>query len=978
MKKFTQKIAILILISLTPFISIYGQAVKPEKVTTAIYHDVIGPIKNLPALTVAELEAEKYTKKVVRNEELKERQYPFASNALPKGPDPVWQKEMGTTVNPNRDLVNVFSGQNSFSDPPDDNGTVGPNHYMQTINVKYTIYDKSGNLLAGPTNLNTLFEGVPGANRNDGDPIVLFDEQIGRFFVAEFSGIGGAPDYMLIAISQTDDPTGMWDRWSFPMTGFPDYMKFGVWRDAYYMGTNTYSGNDIYAFERDVMIAGGESPQLVQFNNPWRPNSGFHCVLPVDNDGEFAPEGTPGLFMTINDDAWGGSAQDQIWIYELDVDWDNPNNSTFNRVQQIIVEPFDSNFGPSWDNIKQPGTSQELDAINQILMHRVQYRNFDGSQHIVCQHTVDVDGTDHAGIRWYELEYADSEWGIRQSSTYAPDDDSRWMGSIAMNSNHEIALAYSVSSSSTYPSIRYTGQSAAENAISSGILNVEEVSIHEGSASQTSSNRWGDYSNISLDPNDDLTFWFTSQYNISGQQRGTKIAAFSVTSVPLAEFSAVDTIVPTGQETTFIDESYGSPTEWLWNFEGGSPPTSTDQNPENIIYNADGAYDVQLIAINDNGSDTILKEDFITVSSSVLPVVDFMVNKKGICLNDTALFTDLSLFSPIQWEWEFNPATITFINGTSSESQNPEVIFNNPGVYDVTLTATNMNGESSSTQNEMVHAGGYMLEFFETFENDGLLFHEWTIENPDDDITWEVFEIGGTSPGNTAMGINFTAYQAIGERDRLVSPPLNLTGITNASLSFQHAYAKRLEEASDSLIIYISTDCGESWSRIFEGGEDGSGNFATHELTEDFWPETASDWCISGWGATCITLSLNEYIGNTDIRIAFETYSFYGNPMFIDNIAVSPTVGIYDDLTNGEIHIFPNPNNGIFTIQLTDKHTFDQLEMINPEGEIILKKNLSSDVKSFTINESVRLSKGIYLLRFNSIDSHIVKKIIVK
>ena len=154
---------------------------------------------------------------------------------------------------------------------------------------------------------------------------------------------------MLIAVSQTSDPTGAWDAWSFDVDDMPDYMKFGVWEDGYYMADNNSSGDDIYVFERSVMLAGGASPQMIGFNNPYRPNSGFHCIMPLDCDGAFAPSGTPGQFMTINDDAWGGS--DELWIYELDANWSNTSSSTFNRTQQLSVPSFDANFGSSWDNI---------------------------------------------------------------------------------------------------------------------------------------------------------------------------------------------------------------------------------------------------------------------------------------------------------------------------------------------------------------------------------------------------------------------------------------------------------------------------------------------------------------------------------------------------------------------------------------------------------------------------------------------------
>ena len=305
-------------------------------------------------------------------------------------------------------------------------------------------------------------------NCNDGDPLVLFDEQADRWLAVEFS-LCGSTDYMLIAVSTTNDPTGTWHKYSFDVADMPDYEKFGIWQDGYYMGTNNSSGNDIYVFERSQMLI-GRTAQAVGFNNPWRPTTidGFMCVPPLDNDGAFAPAGEPGLFITINDDAIGGGS-DQLWIYELDVDWTTPANSTFNRSQQLAVASFDSNFGNNWDNIKQPGTPQELDAIPQVIMNPPQYRNFGSYETILCCHTVDVDNTDHAGIRWYELRRVSSgDWTVRQQGTYAPDGHSRWMGSIMLNGQNEIGLGYSVSSATIYPGIRYCGQSAAAYAAATG------------------------------------------------------------------------------------------------------------------------------------------------------------------------------------------------------------------------------------------------------------------------------------------------------------------------------------------------------------------------------------------------------------------------------------------------------------------------------------------------------------------------------
>lgn len=519
-------------------------AVPPSEITRAVYFDISEPLRDFKTLTQEDLKQLKNDKHKMRNKTLQNRYYPYASIALPKGPDNVWQKKMGDIVTGKGPILN-FNGQSTSSTPPDCNGDVGPNHYFQGVNSSYTIYNKTGTIVAGPSAYNSLFSGVPGSNNNDGDPIILYDDQADRWMAAEFSGAYSNPDYMLIAVSTTGDPTGTWYRWSFIMQGFPDYMKFGIWQDGYYMATNTFSGNDVYVFEREVMLEGGATPQKVGFNNPWRPTTldGFHCIQPLDNDGVYAPDGSPGMFITTNDDAIGGGS-DQLWIYELDVNWSSPNSSTFTRVQQLNVAAFDSNFGGSWNNILQQGTNQKLDAIPQILMYRAQYRNFGDSQTIVCCQTVDVDQSNHAGIRWYELEKNGNDWSVRQQSTYGPDDHSRWMGSIAINENHEIAIGYSISSGSKYPGIRYVGQSAEANALANGLMDVEEVVIHEGTESQTNANRWGDYSLLTVDPTDN-TFWFTTQY-IQGSKK-TKICAFDLLALQMPEAYA-------GNDTTICED----------------------------------------------------------------------------------------------------------------------------------------------------------------------------------------------------------------------------------------------------------------------------------------------------------------------------------------------------------------------------------------------------------------------------------------
>ncbi len=564
-----------LLFSFLSFIIISLQAqnipVRPSKIGTGTYWGLSKPLRDIPPMTAEEFhQMELKAKKRILNKDLGTRLYPFASTALPKGDDPVWQRQMGTKNASNGPEMN-FDGQNSPYFPPDCNGVAGPDHFMQTINTVYAIYDKTGALVAGPTNMNQLFGSVPGATRNDGDPIILYDEQADRWFATEFSIPYSGPNYLLVAVSSTNDPTGTWHQYSFQVDAMPDYPKYGIWRDGYYVGDNNSSGKDIYVFEREQMLNGGTA-QMVGFNNPWRPTSvdGFMCVPPIDNDGEFAPVGTPGMFIAFNDDALGGGT-DQLWLYELAVDWSNPTASTFVRTQQLDVQPFDADFGNNWNNIEQKGVSQRVDAIPQVNMNVPQYRNFGSYQTIVCCHTVNVDGVRHAGIRWYELRKTTGNWVVRQQSTFAPDSHSRWMGSIMLNGSGELGLGYSISSTTEYPGIRYCGQTAAAFAAGNSTLDIEEDTIIVGANSQTGANRWGDYSQVSVDPSDDKTFWFTTQYIGSGNARKTRIASFIFNSAPVVQTLAADTVTYYSANLNGTVNPGGVPTEY--HFEYGLSPS---------------------------------------------------------------------------------------------------------------------------------------------------------------------------------------------------------------------------------------------------------------------------------------------------------------------------------------------------------------------------------------------------------------------
>ncbi len=957
---------ILILFIVIPFLS-YSQSFEYSSVKKAVKFDISRELKEVEPIPPGAIKSD-WKDGLVPNK------FDFHEKVTPRvdldGPDPLLQKTIEATRN-TPEIVENFNGiSNTYGvAPPDTQGDVSLDHYFQMVNSGFKIWDKSGSTVYGPADNITLWNGFigPWSGTNDGDPIVLYDEYADRWIASQFSlpnGANNAPYYELVAVSATSDPTGAWYRYAFEFDKMPDYPKFGVWPDAYYLTINQFEsgswhGGGVCMLDRDAMLDGDPDAEMLLFDI----GSGYGSLMPADADGVvLPPEGSPSYLVSLGP----GSLR----LLEANADWENHENSSVEIIDVLAV----ASYSNSNISVNQPGTSQKLDALEDRLMYRLQYRNFEEYQVMVTNHTVNAGGG-RAGVRWYELRNYGDGWEIYQQGTFAPDDgNNRWMGSVAMNSYGVLMAGYSVSGQSTYPSIRFSGQTAGNSG--TGEFDIAETNILEGTKSQTGVDRWGDYSMISIDPSDDKTFWYTTQYTNGGWNWRTRIASFYFDQEPVANFIASDTLIPVNDFIDFTDKSTGAPNTWNWTFYGGDPETSTDQHPSNILYALEGMYDVQLIVSNDIGDDTLVLEDHISVSGSLMPEVQFSANQLRFCTGDTVFFTDATIYNPIAWEWAFSPSDITFINGTDQNSQHPIVLFSNAGEYDVTLTAWNTNGPSELTKSNYINSGGFTPYFKETFEDNGLLMNQWTIENPDDDKTWEVFETGGTSPGNTSMGIDFSNYLELGARDRLISPPFNLSGLDQAVLSFQHAYAKKFAAATDSLLIYISDDCGETWTRIFADGENGSGDFATHELTDEFWPETESDWCLSGWGASCIDIDISQWAGMDDIQIAFESYCYWGNPLFIDNIVITQYVGQSEYMNTDNIKIYPNPSNGKITVNLPADHKYISMEVVNTNGRSMYKRDIQNAF-NISINEDGNLSKGIYLIRFKTEDSRLLKKIVI-
>lgn len=414
--------------------------------------------------------------------------------------------------------------------PPDPNGAVGPNHYVQMVNVSFIVFDKQGTPLTSRIPFDQLFAGSGLSaceNNNHGYPRVLYDREADRWILGQpvFESQSG---YQCFVVSQTPDPLGPYWLYQFAVPEIPDYPMIGVWSDGYYLGSNSGTGTYVaFAFDRANMLIG--NPASYQYSSG-HPN----LLMPADIDGAaLPPPDRPGTFYTMYSglDPDHPPGTDRLAIYEFDVDWINSDNSTFVLSSEIPITPFNYTVcGPFFqDCIPQPGTAQRLDSRSDWPMWRLAYRRFGAHETMVGNFTVDVDGTDRAGIRWFELRDGGSGWALHQEGTHTPDPDHRWMASIAIDGAGNIALGYSTSSSTTLHEIRYATRSPDDPL---GTLGSEQT-LYASSGVHTGLDRWGDYTSMTVDPSDDCTFWYTNQYDLldnSGFDWRTRVGTFAVQS----------------------------------------------------------------------------------------------------------------------------------------------------------------------------------------------------------------------------------------------------------------------------------------------------------------------------------------------------------------------------------------------------------------------------------------------------------------
>lgn len=821
--------------------------VSPE-ISSAVHYDASPPLAFLPPLAAEPGRAPLPVRPLLGRA--------AAAAAAAPQPDPVLQTAPGQAAMPAPFLT--FEGVSNVDQvlPPDTIGDVGPDHYVQMVNISFAIWDKAGARLYGPAGINTLWQGFGGPcqTSNDGDPVVLYDQLADRWLMSQFAlpNFPEGPFYQCIAISTTGNPTGAWYRYAFLYhpTKLNDYPKFGVWPDGYYMTANQFfftpneewAGQGVVVFERDKMLSG--QPARMIYFDLFATDPRLGGMLPADLDGVLPPPaGTPNFLVQISDDDQGDPA-DRLQIWQLAVDWANPANTTLAPAQTpLAVAPFDGLICATRSCLPQPGVGGEsyLDAISDRLMYRAAYRNFGDSQALALNHTVAA-GSARAGIRWYELRRQQGDWSIQQQGTYAPDSTSRWMGSVAMDAGGNLALGYSAASTTVYPSIRYAGRLADDPA---GVLAQAEVTMQPGAGSQLSIyGRWGDYSLMTVDPTDDCTFWYTQQYyqTTSVQNWQTRVGAF--------RFPGCISSPAGGVQGRVTNASTGAPVARA-HLQLGAFSAETDADgryrflrvpagSQTLSVSAYGFGPVNLSLVVPNGG--ALGQDVGLTPLPSLTLSGVVSDGGG---QGWPLYARVEIAGYPNGPIFTNPATGEYrLDLFIGQSYSLVVSAVNGGYVPASRSFTL--AEATRVQNFALlpdqadcSAPGYRPRFAlrESFEANNGGFYEVEVAPS----SWE-WGVPSSGPGSAHSGTklwatNLSGSYGNGEDGYLVSPPIDLRSFQGSPMTVAWWQWLETESGFDTATVEVSKDGGVSWTRVLgpvSGRVDSSWRQYTAQLDASF------------------------------------------------------------------------------------------------------------------------------------------------
>lgn len=875
------------------------------------------------------------------------------ADALPQNGDPILQSKFGEVEN--RAPIQNWNGMMTGAYPHDPSGAAGPDHYFQMVNTKYQIFDKEGNSLYGPSNLSNLWSG----SSNDGDPIVMYDKFADRWFLSQFQQSGNK---ILIAISQTADPLGAYYTYEFSMSSFPDYPKYSVWHDGYYMTANMGSNNAV-VFERDKMLVGDPSAAFVAKSFPSVSTPGFWSPLPAHADGGTAPTG-PCPFFFFQDDSWS-SGNDAIKVWNMDVDWNTPSNTTFTLEQTIDVDPFDSNFQSNWNDIEQPGTSSKLDGVPGAFMYMAQYRRWGSYNTILLNHTVDINGNDHAGVRWYELrDNNDGVWSVYQSGTYAPDTESRWMGSMAMDDQGNIGLAFSISGPNVYPGLAFTGRRASDPL---GEMTFTEEYGVEGNGVQSGVNRWGDYAQMTLDP-DGKTFWYTGCY-IGGSQR-TRIFSFKYANDYDNDLGATAITTPTNGALTATENI----TVTVTNFG------LTDQTVFPVSYVVDGGtpvtetYTGTLAAGTSDSYVFTAPADFSAYGAHSIVAYTGLIGDQDN-MNDTTSVTVNHIFpedigvvavtAPVSSGslGATETVTVTIENFGSSDASNFPVSFTLDGgtavteTYTGTIAAGATADHSFSSTVDLSEFATYNICAYTDLTNDG--------DQSNDTTCVEVVKEFCTPTADCSYGDGFQTF--------VLKTINNSSGCDTDGYGDYTNLSTELGRGS-TYAVSVTSGYAEQWLTIWIDFNDDL-VFSADEMV-------VTDFQYDNDGNTTLTIPTDAALGEHILRGRIKWQSSSQDPCedfeygetedyTVDIILVDDVA----DLAKDPIKMFTNQSENSTDVNITGYIKNASINVYNVTGQIVYFEHIGNVNGQSTINiPAERLSSGAYLIKlYNTAEESTLK-----
>lgn len=944
-------------------------------------------------------------------------------------------------------ILNVEGQDATGFRPMDPSGAAGATYYMQAINgATYRIINKTTGTTVTSGSLGALWTpDVP----NDGDPIVMFDRFADRWFVAQF-GVSGNRIY--IAISTTNDPTGSWYSYTFTSPSFPDYLKFGIWQDGYYM-TSNQSPARIFAFERSAMLTGSATAKAVsQTFSPPSPG-GFYCPMPGDAEiGSLPPAGTPCPIFLYTDNGWGISGVgDAVRIYNATVNWSGSGSMTIALGSTLSTSAFDGSYDGGWNDISQPGTTQKLDGIGGIVQFRAQWSNWTSYRSVVLSWPVKISSTQRS-IMWAELrqDASTGTWSIHQQSIYNPDTKSRWLSGIAMDENGSIALCYARCSSASgdFMGLYYTGRTAADPI---NTMSIAEQTAFAGTGYQTGANRVGDYAHTAMDP-DGETFWHTSEYmeTPSGSNAATtRIYSFKITpSGPIASVvissNDADNVICSGTGVTFtaVPTNGGSSPSYQWKVNGINVGTGGTTYTTSSLANGDIVTCVMTSSLSGVvGSPATSNSITMTVNNP--PTTANAGSDNTICASTYTMTGNTPTSGTGSWSFISGPATPSITTASSPTSGITGMtaagtyvfrwtISNNPctpSTDDVSITR-NANPTTSNAGADQSFCTGTTATLAGntpttgtgtwTFVSGpgtptittpssptsgvtgltatGTYVFQWSITNPPCTASTDLVSIiktattaptisiaitSGTNPTCAGQSVTFTATATTTGSSPSYQWKVNGINVGTGGTTYS---STTLNNGDIVTCVLTSSDPCATTSTATSAGItmtvdpvpatptvtlDGTGTMLVSSSA------TGNQWYLDG---TLIPGATSQTITPTSNGVYTVIVTISGCSSTASNSYNFTTVGL-NDLNNAYgLVVYPNPNEGVFTVEFASSSQKQfTLKVLNAIGQVVYVDGIAGN--GGKINRVIKLKdiqSGVYTLILSHDGNDIARKIIVR